>query len=75
MRLRELREEAGLSGYALAKRAGLTTGAYYALEAGTNKPTYDSLMSLARTLAELLSRQPSEVLGALTGIDALAEAA
>lgn len=70
MRLRELREQAGLSGYALAKRAGMTTNGYYALEAGTSKPTYDSLMSLARALADVLDKQPSEVLGLLTNVDA-----
>jgi transcriptional regulator with XRE-family HTH domain len=69
MRLRELKEQAGLSGYALAKKAGLTTGAYYALEAGSTKPTYDSLLSLARALGEALGKPASEVLTALTDVD------
>lgn len=69
MKLRELKEQAGLSGYALAKRAGLTTGAYYALEAGSTKPTYDSLLALARALGEALGKPASDVLVKLTEID------
>lgn len=68
-RLRELKEQAGLSGYALAKKAGLTTGAYYALESGATKPTYDSLLALARALAEVMGKPASEVLTALTEVD------
>ena len=64
-----LRKQAGLSGYRLAQRAGLTPHGYYQIEAGRSKPTYDSLMKLARALADALGRKPSDVLAELTEIN------
>jgi transcriptional regulator with XRE-family HTH domain len=48
--LRKLREKAGLTTYALAKKAGLTKQALYRLEQGGNKPTWDTVQALARAL-------------------------
>jgi transcriptional regulator with XRE-family HTH domain len=50
-RLRELREQAGLTTYALAKKCGLTKQALYRLEEGTNEPTWQTVQLLAAALA------------------------
>jgi transcriptional regulator with XRE-family HTH domain len=49
-RLRDLREQAGLTTYALAKKCGLTKQALYRLEEGTNEPTWQTVQLLAAAL-------------------------
>jgi transcriptional regulator with XRE-family HTH domain len=49
-RLRELREAAGLTTYALAKRCGLTKQALYRLENGSSEPTWQTVQLLAVAL-------------------------
>ena len=49
-RLRELREAAGLSQYALAKRSGLTKQAISRLEHGTRDPAWETVQRLALAL-------------------------
>ncbi len=49
-RLRELREKAGLSQYALAKLAGISKQAIHQLEEGTNKPSWETVQKLALAL-------------------------
>lgn len=49
-RLRELREGAGLTTYALAKKCGLTKQALYRLEQGGNEPTWQTVQLLAVAL-------------------------
>lgn len=49
-RLRQLREEAGLSQKALAEKAGLVTSAIGHLEQGLRKPTWETVLALARAL-------------------------
>jgi transcriptional regulator with XRE-family HTH domain len=49
-RLRELRESAGLTTYALAKKCGLTKQALYRLESGSNEPTWQTVQLLAAGL-------------------------
>ncbi len=68
-RLRELRKQADISGYALAKEVGMTSTGYYRLEHGVGKPTYHNLILLAKALAERLNREPSDVLAELTGVN------
>lgn len=48
-RLRELREKAGLSQYALAKRSGVTAQGIANLERGSD-PTWATVLKLARAL-------------------------
>src|SRR5262249_16874440 len=50
VRLAELREAAGLSQYALAKKSGLTKQALSRLEMGTRSPTWDTVQLLALAL-------------------------
>jgi transcriptional regulator with XRE-family HTH domain len=49
-RLRELRETAGLTTYALAKKCGLTKQALYRLEQGDSEPTWQTVQLLAAAL-------------------------
>jgi transcriptional regulator with XRE-family HTH domain len=49
-RLRELREKAGLSRYALAKVSGVTAQALANLENGSSVPTWPTVLKLARAL-------------------------
>lgn len=49
-RLRELREAAGLTAYALAKKCGLTKQALYRLEEGSSEPTWQTVQLLAVAL-------------------------
>jgi transcriptional regulator with XRE-family HTH domain len=49
-RLRQLREQAGLSQKALAEKAGLVTSAIGHLEQGLRKPTWETVLALARVL-------------------------
>ena len=49
-RLRELREGAGLSQYALAKLSGLSKQAMSRLELGDNEPTWETVQLLAAAL-------------------------
>ncbi len=49
-RLRGLREKAGLTTYALAKKCGLTKQALYRLEQGSNEPTWQTVQLLAAAL-------------------------
>lgn len=49
-RLRELREAAGLTQYALAKKAGISKQAMNRLENGSNQPTWDTVQLLATAL-------------------------
>lgn len=53
-RLRRLREQAGLSAYALARKAGITKQSYSALEAGKARPAGHTLDALARALGKKL---------------------
>src|SRR4051812_18722665 len=50
MLLRALREQAGLSQYALAKKSGLTKQAISRLEAGTRDPAWETVQRLAHAL-------------------------
>jgi transcriptional regulator with XRE-family HTH domain len=50
VRLRQLRENASLTVYALAKRCGLTKQALYRLEQGDNEPTWQTVQLLAAAL-------------------------
>src|SRR5436190_22303607 len=49
-RLRALREQAGLSQYALAKRSGLSKQALSRLELGENEPAWETVQLLALAL-------------------------
>jgi transcriptional regulator with XRE-family HTH domain len=49
-RLRELREEAGLSQQALAGRAGLTKDGVAQLEQGRRKPAWETVLKLCEAL-------------------------
>jgi transcriptional regulator with XRE-family HTH domain len=49
-RLQALREAAGLSQYALAKKSGLTKQAMSRLELGENEPTWQTVQLLAAAL-------------------------
>ncbi len=49
-RLRELRETADMTTYALAKKCGLTKQALYRLEQGSSEPTWQTVQLLARAL-------------------------
>jgi putative transcriptional regulator len=49
-RLQELREEAGLSAYALAQRAGVSRQAISRLESGENQPSWEMVQKLALAL-------------------------
>jgi transcriptional regulator with XRE-family HTH domain len=49
-RLKELREQAGLSQKALAEKAGLATSAIGHLEQGLRKPTWETVLALADAL-------------------------
>jgi transcriptional regulator with XRE-family HTH domain len=49
-KLRERRETAGLSQYALAKRSGLTKQALSRLEMGEREPTWNTVQRLAAAL-------------------------
>ncbi len=67
--LRKLRQETGLSGYALAHLIGMTTTGYYALERGDARPTHSNLITISKTLADRLEREAGDVLIELTGIN------
>ena len=49
-RLTELREAAGLSQYALAKKSGVTAQAISKLEQGERDPSWSTVVKLARAL-------------------------
>jgi transcriptional regulator with XRE-family HTH domain len=49
-RLRALRDAAGLTSYALAKRAGLTLPALRQLELGDSRPSWETVQRLAAAL-------------------------
>jgi transcriptional regulator with XRE-family HTH domain len=49
-RLKDLREAAGLTQGELAQRAGVTTDAISRLERGDRKPTWETVLSLAKVL-------------------------
>ncbi|HTU21622.1 MAG TPA: helix-turn-helix transcriptional regulator [Gemmataceae bacterium] len=49
-RLRELREAAGLSQYALAKQADISKQAVSSLELGEREPTWATVQALAKAL-------------------------
>lgn len=49
-KLTELRESAGLSQYALAKKAGVSKQAISLLEKGENEPNWTTVKKLARAL-------------------------
>lgn len=49
-RLRALREKAGLSRDALARKAELATNAIYLLEIGKRQPAWETLLALADAL-------------------------
>ncbi len=49
-RLKEAREEAGLTQYALAKRAGISKQAMNLLESGRNQPSWETVQRIAHAL-------------------------
>jgi transcriptional regulator with XRE-family HTH domain len=49
-KLRAIRSEAGLTRYALAKKAGLSLQAIIKLEMGKNGPTWTTIQKLAQAL-------------------------
>ena len=49
-RLKELREASGMTQQALADLAGLKLGGVRDLEQGRNKPTWDTVLALAKAL-------------------------
>src|SRR5262249_27625391 len=49
-RLKAAREKAGLSMYALAKKAGVSKQGLFSLEAGINEPTWSTVQRLAAAL-------------------------
>lgn len=49
-KLRQCRESAGLSMYALAKISGVSTQAMSSLESGINQPTWETVQRLAAAL-------------------------
>lgn len=55
LRLRTLREAAGLSAVALAEAIGVTRQYVYRLEAGQNEPTFTLLCRLADALGVTLN--------------------
>ena len=68
--IKELREEAGISRYALAKEAGLTESALYQLESGRRQGTnIQTMVQIAQALSPHLKQDASDVLARLTGID------
>lgn len=61
-RLKELREDAGLTQKALAEKAGLTYGAVRDVEQALNGPTWDTVLALSKALGvtcEAFDREPS----------------
>lgn len=54
-RLKELREAAGLSQYALAKKSGVTGQAISKLEKGESEPSWLTVRKLARALGVTVS--------------------
>jgi transcriptional regulator with XRE-family HTH domain len=62
-RLKELREQAGLSQKTLAEKAGLVTSAIGHLEQGLRKPTWETVLTLANVLGvscEAFTTPPAE---------------
>jgi transcriptional regulator with XRE-family HTH domain len=62
-RLKELREQAGLSQKGLAERAGLAQSAIGHLEQGLRRPTWETVLALANVLGvscEAFTEQPAE---------------
>jgi transcriptional regulator with XRE-family HTH domain len=62
-RLKELREQAGLSQKSLAEKAGLVTSAVGHLEQGLRKPTWETVLALAKALGvscEAFTTPPAE---------------
>ena len=55
-RLKELREAAGLSQYALAKKSTLTKQAISILEKGDTDPSWETILKLARALEVTVDR-------------------
>jgi transcriptional regulator with XRE-family HTH domain len=49
-KLRQVREAAGLSAYALAKASGLSKQAVSTLESGASKPSWETVQKLAKAL-------------------------
>jgi DNA-binding XRE family transcriptional regulator len=70
-RLRERRQECGLTQTALARRAGVSRQLVAAVEAGHNAPAVDAALRLAHALAttveNLFADEPSAVVSALGG--------
>lgn len=60
-RLRQYRENAGLSPKEAADRSGIALGNYYQLERGDGNPTVTTLVKLARGL----DVDPAELVGGL----------
>ena len=64
IRVKELREQLGMSQRELAKRMSVTPAAVALWESGTNRVTMDNLLVLADvfncTLDELFGREPPE---------------
>lgn len=70
--LKRLRKQTGLSAYAFSKRLGMASQNYYVLERGEAGRHEDTLVKLARALAELLERSPTDVLAELTEVEEVA---
>ncbi|MGH7225009.1 MAG: helix-turn-helix domain-containing protein, partial [Gemmataceae bacterium] len=63
-RLRELREQAGLSRSQLAERAGLRPNGIRDLEQGINKPSWETVIALCQALnvkPDAFTEQPAEL--------------
>jgi transcriptional regulator with XRE-family HTH domain len=62
-RLRELREQAGLSREELAEQAGMKVGGIRDLEQGVNQPRWETVLVLAKVFGvtcEAFNQQPTE---------------
>jgi transcriptional regulator with XRE-family HTH domain len=63
-RLRELREQAGLSRQQLADRAGMKLGGIRNLEQGMRKPSWETVLALCQALrvsCDAFTKQPGEL--------------
>lgn len=69
-RLRELREQAGLTQQELAEKAGFTRGGIAQLESGRRKPAWETVVALAQALGvdcTAFMQQPAAVVAAGPG--------
>lgn len=66
IRLSELREEAGISAFELAKRSGVAGAVISRVESGERSWKAATLRAIAETLAEALNRPLGDILAELT---------